>query len=157
MLRAATASHLWQYQMRHMGRSFQCVPLERLQRINQIAALSVSTWSEDSKHLCFYLVQFSLVLGCWPAWCGLLESSSKAPGKLQKVEWAIHDKLIDQFSDFVSSSVPFRGPKRMRLMRYLVGSTCSGLVGLGQVPAAPQIWAWLMECSKDLTVKRLNV
>lgn len=68
------------YQMRHVGRSFQCVPLERLQRINQSAALFVSTWSEDSKHLCFYLVQFDLVLGCWPACCGLLERSRKAPG-----------------------------------------------------------------------------
>lgn len=65
------------YQMRHVGRSFQCVPLERLQRINQSTALSVSTWSQDSKHSCFYLVQFSLVLPCWLAWCGLLESSRK--------------------------------------------------------------------------------
>lgn len=90
------------YQMRHVGRSFQCVPLERLQRINQSAALSVSTWNKDSKHLCFYLVQFLLVLwrddgqpgvGFW-----------KAPGKLQgsgvshpwQTHWSVQWSCVQQ-------------------------------------------------------------
>lgn len=120
-----------------MGRSFQCAPLKRLQRINQSAAVSVSTQEEDSKHLFFYLVLFLLVLcitsilqGCWPAWCGLQEGSQSA-----RREWckpSITNSLISSVILFLAVTlvgVPKENSKMRYLLRQYLFLTCEGRTG----------------------------